>query len=334
MIKEKEKSAKKHPELLVQVAHYYVEEGSLSRAIKTVKKFQKKFPDDIAGMLLIAMIQEKQGQFDEAESSYRNVIEIDPKNIRAIIRLANLEELRPDPSDYWKRNLLIADPLSPLVKDFKMTKKPKKTIMDEAVPPDETDLLKDAEDIRDSAALETPQQPDEVEVFEKEEQMVPADDSTEISAEPSIEDEIPETPGNDQYTETESTTILESDTTEQDGAETREPEIAEADELQELPPLPESADVKYTPSSAEVNELQRIYREIEEHQSDRRPMDIDQQAQAIHTTTLAEIFASQGNYKKAIEIYNALPENVKAPHQYRIQELEVKLNEQQNQDNP
>jgi len=372
MIKQKEKLSKKFPELLTQVAHYYIEEARLHKAVKTVGKLLNKFPDDINGLLLIAMIQEKQGQFDEAESSYRNVIEIDPKNIRAITRLANLEELRPDTSDYWKRNLFLVDPLSPLVKGLRITEKIEEIAVDETVSADgesedlanaeppieeeqiplDADLLQGIEGIYDSAGIDTMQKPDVIDISLQKEEVIPAEDTVETAAD-SIEDASSDTdstiepedelgdsaaavskaPSQDEYIETTPPPALESDTLELDSGGIQELDIPGTEELDELPPEPEPVGEKYTPFPSEVDELQRVYREIKEHPTENPLPASPTQPNEIKTVTLAEIYAAQGSYAKALEIYNALPDDEKPPHEYRIQELEAKLKEQQNQNN-
>ena len=267
------------------------------------------------------MIQEEKGDTDAAESTYRDVLDYDPNNIRAVNRLAKLEEKKSAPSDYWKKSLLRLDPLSPMVADM--------------IPAFEIE-----EAVEDSDFYQGEGAPDEAEVPAAEETILEEEETTSED-----ESEIPteEEPPPEEISEPERE-YPEQQIDEEEAAPG--PEVEQVDSL-ELPDEDEGVDLfpadgaedepierpsageGYAPTGAEINELERVYREIEGHRSEKEPSTASLHAKGVNTVTLAELFATQGNYEKALEIYNTLSEEEKAPHEYRIQELEKKLKEGQ-----
>ncbi len=108
------KLANKCPALLGQITYEFLNEGNTVQALKTLKRYQKKYPEDTSGLLLKGMIQEELGEYEEAKDIYHQVIEIDPRNLKALTRLAEIQRLETPNEDSWRKELLTYDPLSAL----------------------------------------------------------------------------------------------------------------------------------------------------------------------------------------------------------------------------
>ena len=332
--------------------------------MKMVERYLKKFPFNVNGKLLMGMIQEEKGDTDAAESTYRDVLDYGPNNIRAVNRLAKLEEKKSAPSDYWKKSLLRLDPLSPIVADmipaFEIEEEVEEAseeadtgadIEQEQIPPEvETNsadegVIADEGVTVDEAAVEDSDfyqgegAPDEAEVPAAEETMLEEEDTTaEDESDIQVEEPPPEeiSEPEREYPERQIAEKEAAPGPEVEQVDTLElPDDGEgvdlfpADEAEDEPIEPPPSGEGYAPTEAEINELERVYREIEEHHSEKEPSTASLHAKGVNTVTLAELFATQGNYEKALEIYNTLPEEEKAPHEYRMRELEKKLKERQ-----
>lgn len=124
MIKQLEKLAKKNPVLLDELAHAYLESGMTAKADKLVDKYLAKYPKSVTGLMVKALAQEAMGEFEKAEALFREVLALEPRNIRAVSRLAFLENDKKNPSDYWKKNLASIDPLNPWIQAVRVPRKP------------------------------------------------------------------------------------------------------------------------------------------------------------------------------------------------------------------
>ena len=126
MIKTLQKSAKKYPVLLDELAHAYLEGGLTDKAFKIIEKHLKNHPQSLTGLLVKGLAYEDVGENEDAELLYREIIDLDPKNIRAITRLASLENDRKDSSDYWMKMLAALDPLCPWIQAVEVPDKKEK----------------------------------------------------------------------------------------------------------------------------------------------------------------------------------------------------------------
>ena len=471
MIKTLTKLSKKHPIIKDELAHAHLDGGFTDKAFKEIRKFLKQYPDSVTGLIVCALAHEEVGEEDKAEILYRQVLELEPRNIRAITRMAALESDNAEESDYWKKSLAAIDPLSPWIQAVEVPAKGSKDIdypvrdreyleaesavapvpeaeISEVVPEDrasneyyeEIDKTADAEtgeaiaeempeteipepveeELDDSGTEETvmSQPPAEEEAAElpaeetdagdrlAEEFEMPEidvkyqepDDLSDkllsdlaalegeeipIDAEPVSVLEEAETESN---TEDETPVDIEAETTEidvdvesgapvEDTTETEtepepeaEPKIEAEQEIEESPAVidgtdtpaeedgaeitapadsieskqsasdgyPEQTDEaegeEYAPSADEISELQKVYMEIDEHSNSKPINDEEQAARDIQTITLAEIYAKQGSYTKALVIYNALPEDVKIQYMDEIQRLESLVNQNPDED--
>jgi len=112
------KMAKKHPAVYKELANHFIENGEFRKAKKALMQYINEYPDDHSGLIVKGLLEEKQMHYDDAEKIYRVILNADPRNIRALSRLVNLENMKRSPSDFWKKRLLQVDPLSPLVKEL------------------------------------------------------------------------------------------------------------------------------------------------------------------------------------------------------------------------
>jgi tetratricopeptide (TPR) repeat protein len=95
---------------------------------------------------------------------------------------------------------------------------------------------------------------------------------------------------------------------------------------EEEPPLDESAyAMPTTPPSIDLDEFQRVYKEIDDNQIHKRTIPEMSFDGVIPSATLAEIYAGQGNIQRALEIYFALPDEELQNHADRIKELSAIL---------
>ena len=108
------RKTEENPILLSELAYSYYEAGFIKDAQKAIKKFLKKFPEDSSGHLIYGLIRENEGDFGEAKNSYRKAVEINDNNIRAVARLAQIEELEEEENREWQQRLTFVDPFSHL----------------------------------------------------------------------------------------------------------------------------------------------------------------------------------------------------------------------------
>ena len=130
MIKTLTKLSKKYPIITDELAHAYLDGDSTDKAFKIIHKFLKQYPDSVTGLIVCALAHEEVGEEEEAETLYRQVLELEPRNIRAITRMAALESDNSEESDYWKKSLAAVDPLSPWIQAVEVPVKGRRDIDD------------------------------------------------------------------------------------------------------------------------------------------------------------------------------------------------------------
>jgi thioredoxin-like negative regulator of GroEL len=105
-------------------------------------------------------------------------------------------------------------------------------------------------------------------------------------------------------------------------------EIKDEIEVQEL--KSEEENISVSPTSAEeIEELRKVYREIN-LEAEKIPSS-QRKKGAIYTATIAELYVKQNNISRALEIYNAMPEEERSKKLPRIQELQSKLQDIQSE---
>jgi tetratricopeptide (TPR) repeat protein len=320
--------AKKYPPLFAELAHTYLENGAPDKALKIIEKYLERYPNEISGLLVKGAIQEYKGDFDTAETTYRTVIALEPKNIRASARLAVIEEYKPHPSDYWRKHLKQIDPLSPLTKK----KRQDTSTTTEIVSPEATtasDELEKSADLSQTAKTEI----ETIESFEKEIKKEDTGLVSELESKgtPSSQptEEISQMPP-----EMSSPQILEKEISPEPSKEEPQPEP-----LLKVPPLPQEPATEfqepesgqaYSPSIQEIEALQKAYREIDLNQGKKNKTLAEIPPPEIVTPTMAEIYTQQGECEKALSVYKALPAEERAKYQAVMEKLEKRVQEIKN----
>ena len=370
MIKTLEKNAKKYPILLDELAHAYLEGGLGDKAFKIIEKHLKKYPKNVTGLLVKALAHEDVGEAEEAERLYREIIDLEPNNIRAITRLASLEDDKSDASDYWKKMLAAVDPLCPWIQAVEVKGKKEESIdeMDtakgwresfeeEAVgasdateggesvsaePVQEGDisldeeiglddqfderLLKDLEELEaDEAAGEESTGREDEERLMEEETAIPDEidlddailEEAELPDETALSDLTEDAIAEEDALIEESETLISADETET---------MVDVSESEELPPVEDNGD--YSPSPAEMSELQKVYQEITDNSETKGTGSADR-TKNLNTVTLARLYKEQGDFARALEVYQALPEETQTECQTEIDELRNYLNQKE-----
>jgi len=316
MIKILEKTAKRHPILLDELAHLYLDSGWTEKAMKTVDKHLKKFPDSVTGMLVKALIHEEQGEFVESENLYREILNREPRNIRAITRLAVLENDKSDASDYWKKCLAAVDPLCPWIQAVKV--RSKTPVIGKPIGLREESLSAPL-DQRAATSQTEPQVPEPAESVQK-----PPIEPPESLEQPPESEPVSLTES-DQQLEKDLQELEKEDIAGQPHADDKaDPETMEkTPESLDTPPEQEIlSDDSFAPSASEISELQRVYQEITENTAAKTGSADTISQKNFNTVTIARLYAEQGNIDKALTIFNALPEDIKAQYFDEIQRLE------------
>ena len=90
------------------------------------------------------------------------------------------------------------------------------------------------------------------------------------------------------------------------------------DEIEESPDLPKASD-------SDVEELLSVVKEIAGTTDDTKKEPKKPTKSKIYTTTIADLYAKQGKYSEALEIYNSFPPDERLKHSEKIQQLESKI---------
>ncbi|MBL7192273.1 hypothetical protein ISS30_11345, partial [bacterium] len=83
-------------------------------------------------------------------------------------------------------------------------------------------------------------------------------------------------------------------------------------------------------SDSDVEELMNVVKEIaggagEAKKETKKPV-----KGKIYTTTIADLYAKQGKYQEALEIFNSFPPEERLKHSEKIQMLESKIQDMEN----
>jgi|GEM_PF-1669634 len=364
MIKQLEKYSRKYPVLLDELAHLYLDSGWTQKAMKTVDKHLKKCPESVTGMLVKALIHEEKGEFSEAENLYREILNREPRNIRAITRLAMLENDKSDSTDYWKKSLAAVDPLCPWIQAVKV--KVKTTLIDRPVGLREEGYISE-----ESAAVKTEdieKSPEESQLdsiapgteMVKADETLPAPENAPPGVPPRSEENVSDSYNDfdqkllkdleelekDSTLDAAATTEIKSDSIDgtmeassesnKDVVEANNSNEMEIDQLESTlkslettlgaePPV--EKEEEFAPSTVEISELQRVYQEITQNTDKQTTPEAAISQQKLNTVTLARLYVNQGNLDKALEIFFSLPDEIRFQYVEEIQKLEELLNQ-------
>lgn len=329
--------SKKYPALLCELAHSYLDEGRQEKAMKTIERYLDKYPDETCGLLVKGLVEEYLGEDKESEVTYRHIIDLDSKCRRALVRLNSLERNSGSASDYWKKSLFIVDPLSPIAKnilnsrDWTAPDAPASVEAENEQPvpvqtPEEESASLDTVEIEEEKADSGPETDEESILTEQDEVdglIQQSSKSFEEISEPAGEVGAPSTavdagkssPEEEMKPDTHSEVVDEIDNGGLlDATDDRESDSGgQPDEGYRLPERLDRSD--------ELRELAQVYQEIRNHGKNDEPNLKRRNEKEIQTGTLGELYAAQGQDKKAMKIFNLLPEKERGKYRVVIDKI-------------
>ncbi|OQX60656.1 hypothetical protein B5M50_00510 [candidate division KSB1 bacterium 4484_219] len=285
--------------LFARLADLYLKKKQLAEAIKICAEGVQKHPQYVNGHFVLGKCYFEDGQLDQAEREFNRVLLYDPEHLGALHYQAKIMKAHSWNNAYliWLRRILEIDPLDTHAQALIEEYEKQTAAEEEKVTPAELEPETTLEEV----ASPEPSEQEVKEIFGQFEEAEKTDEKVEsLTDEEKVISAIQE-----KVEEFEQEEEQEDEVEEEQEAKMIEEgeEEAEEEKVSEKPVEAEKAELE----TEETKEETKIE---EEEKPKEEPPPPKAQAQVrkepIVTPTLGEIYAAQGHFDKAIEVYEIL----------------------------